>query len=121
MITRIGRRVQKGRGFWAKANKICFTDPAPDKKVQCFNATGYETGARRAVRKKARGNWGAVGKTPKRVKPLTLIRSGAGRWEVATRTPGVVWKNMGMTPVGNPQRPTPLSTVKKKQQRKRRQ
>ena len=195
MITRIGRQVQTGRGFWAKANKIYFT--APDKKVQCFDATGYETGARHAVKlRKARGNWGVVGKTPKRVKPLTMTRSGAGRWGVAgnprapttprtprtpalrgltprslltspagtpgsmtplpdpsppltrgtpylqtsfndsswgirgtqtapaTTTPahrwGVFWKNMGMTPVGNPQRPTPLSTIKKKQ-RKRRQ
>lgn len=85
MITRIARRVQTGRGFWAKANKICFTPP--DKKVQCFDATGYETGARRAVKlRKARGNWGVVGKTPKRVKPLTLTRSGAGRWGVS-RTP----------------------------------
>ena len=86
MITRIGKRVQTGRGFWAKANKICFTGPAPDKKLQCFDATGYETGgARRAVKlRKARGNWGVVGKTPKRVKPLTLTRSGAaGRWGVA--------------------------------------
>lgn len=166
MITRIGRRVQTGRGFWAKANKICYTGPAPDRNVLCFDATGYET-AGGGVRK-------ARGKRPKRVKPLKLTRSGAGRWGVSTprspRTPrsplsssagtpgsmtpppdptpprkpymqtsfkdndwgiqgtppsahrwGTFWKNIGMTPVGNPQRPTPLSTIKKKKQRKRRQ
>lgn len=65
----MGRRVQRGKGYWAKANKICYQNPS--RLLSCYPAPN---GTSSHIPKKRRA---AV--TPKRVTPKSATHWTAPR------------------------------------------
>lgn len=115
----MGRRVQRGKGYWAKANKICYQNPS--RLLSCYPAPN---GVGSYIPKKSRPaltpkrTWTAPrSATPKKRGPITRSRgkiAKALKQAVAAAASPFNTQPGALTPPQTPKSPYPKGGAKKK-------